>query len=102
MKAILTKVDPMKSSENGDYDYMRGHFTLENGNYAFTRITPSFRNYNRWGPVVESGIGTVIEGVEMKGDKLINADSLIKIIGIEKTNIFLKTPLAVNQEPLKI
>lgn len=79
MRAKLVKIDPPKSSRNGDVQFQRLHFQLQDGSYAMTDVVSTFRNYAWWQPVIEAGIGTWIDGVELKGKQKIDADSWISI-----------------------
>lgn len=85
MKAKLTKIYQRKASYNGDVDYFRCTFQLEDGSFAMTDLVRTFRNFAWWDPVMKSGVGTVIDGVILKETapgkpKKINADSQVRII----------------------
>lgn len=80
MKAKLTKIEHTKTSRNGDVAFQRLHLTLEDGGFAMTDVVSSFRNYRYWKPVIESGVGTHITGVKLKGLSKIDADSQVSII----------------------
>lgn len=84
MKAELIKIYAPKHSRDGVYTYQRLGIKLEDGKFAMTDLVKEYRNYARWRPVIESGVGTMIDGVMLLADKKINADSVIYII--QKTN----------------
>ncbi|MGH7249526.1 MAG: hypothetical protein ACREGC_00985 [Minisyncoccia bacterium] len=81
MKATLYKIDDLKMSNNRDVAYKRLYFNLEDGSWAATDVVPTFRNYPNWKPVIEGGIGTIIDNFFMKSKNKIDADSKIKILG---------------------
>lgn len=77
MKAKLTKISHRKMSYNGDVDYYRLNFQLEDGSFAQTDVVPSYRNYAWWEPIVMAGVGTVIDHVMLRPSlkaKKIDAD----------------------------
>ncbi len=83
MKATLYKIDPLKEARKGALAFRRLYFHLADGNWAATDVVANFRNYTYWKPVIESGIGTIIDGIFMKSKNKIDADSKITIVGKE-------------------
>lgn len=96
MKAQLIKIEDNNQiliTKKGTYDgnKLKCHFDLEDSSYAWTYIVPSFKNWNRWEPVIQSGSGTVVEGLELKkGTNIIDADSFVKVINKVESRIFKK------------
>lgn len=80
MEAIIRKIGNLKSSRNGNVYFRRISFILEDGSWAMTDLISSYRNYARWKPIIEAGIGTKIRGVFEKSKGKIDADSLVEII----------------------
>ena len=80
MKARITKIDEPRVSRNNDVAFRRIHFILENGSYAMTDVVSTYRNYRFWEPVIESGIGTYIGGVNLKRPDKVDADSQVYIL----------------------
>ena len=84
----ITKIDPLKKSNNDGEAYRRVYFKLENEKWAETDLVPTFRNWKRWKNLLK--VGNRIDGlVVMEGDR-IDADSyptLLKLgeAGKEKT-----------------
>lgn len=83
MRAIVNKIDPLKESRNGN-KYNRIYFTAEDGTFYWTDVCPTFRNYPRWAPIIESGVGTRVDGLELNTKRtakgFIDADSLVWIV----------------------
>lgn len=82
MRGIITKIDPIKKSFNGQYTFQRIRFKLEDGKFAKTDLCPTFRNYRNWKPIIDQGVGTEIQGLRIKGGvrvKTIDADSEVRI-----------------------
>lgn len=81
MKAQVLKIHPIKISRNGN-SYQRIEFTMEDGGWGKTDVCPDFLNYNKWKPVIESGIDTKLDGLVWKNEKTkqINADSKVETI----------------------
>jgi len=73
MKATITKIDPLKESKNKNSVFMRVYFELENKEFAYTDLVPTFRNYPRWKPFLK--VNTVLSGIERMADGRVNADS---------------------------
>lgn len=80
MKAELIKIYPLKTSRDGQHAYQRIGLKLDNGDYAMTDLVSGFRNYARWKLIIEKGIGTMIDGVMLKSEGKVNADSVVSII----------------------
>lgn len=81
MIGTVKKIDPPKISKRGMIEYKRIHIELEDGNWAMTDIISTFRNYQYWEPVIEFGVGAILDGLILLGKSKINADSPVKIIG---------------------
>lgn len=90
MKGYVTKIDPLKSSFNKHQSYIRVYLQLENGEWAATDVVPTFNNYRRWKPLLKQG--NILTGLEfVKGSfNKINADSPVKLVGIQKDSPFNK------------
>ncbi|QGH73096.1 MAG: hypothetical protein [Podoviridae sp. ctviO18] len=80
MKARIKQIDQPIMSRNNDVAFRRIHFVLESGVFAMTDVVSTYRNYRYWEPVIASGIGTYIGGVEMKSPGKIDADSPVYIL----------------------
>jgi hypothetical protein len=80
MKATLTKIDPLKASISNNGTFRRIYFELEDGSWAHTDVVPEFRNYKRWKPIIEKGVGTELTGIRVKFGSKVDADSPIKIL----------------------
>jgi hypothetical protein len=80
MNAIVTKIDQLKMSRNGDAVFRRIYFRLEDGSWAVTDVVSSFRNFKYWRPVIEAGVGSSIGGVELLAQGKVNADSKVYVI----------------------
>lgn len=80
MKAKITKINKPRISRNQDVYFQRIHLQLENGDHAMTDLVSNFRNFVNWKEVIESGPGTVVDGVELLEPKKVNGDSQVKII----------------------
>lgn len=80
MKGEITRIDITKQSHTGDYK--RVYFKLEDGKFAKTDLVSSFRNYQRWAPLLK--VGNVLGNLQLKpgGVKVltVNADSYPTLI----------------------
>lgn len=79
--AIVTKIHTPKMSRYGNTVYTRIEFILEDNDWAKTDVCHSFRNYPRWVPVLESGVGTRLSNLILRKKGEINTDSYPKILG---------------------
>ena len=77
MKAEITKIHPTKTSRNG-HSFIRVEFKLDTGKWAKTDLVPTFRNFKRWKPFLDKGIGTFLTGVKLKDNGTVDADSVIQ------------------------
>lgn len=80
MTGKIVKIDPIKMSRNNDVAFRRVYFELQDGSWAATDLVSTFRNYARWKPIVEAGVGTIIDGLRLKGKDKIDADSEVRVI----------------------
>lgn len=82
MKAIITKIDPLKESRH-EAAYIRVYFRGEQGGWYQTDIVPKYRNYARWKPILTSGVGTKLDGLNLRSNSIskIDADSPVRLIG---------------------
>lgn len=80
MIATVRKVHPNRYSRNGNI-YTRIEFMTDDGSWYKTDVCPIYRNYSRWVPVIELGVGTVLEGLTIRKGSEVNGDSIIHIIG---------------------
>lgn len=81
MVGIIKKIDPIKRSRNGGQCFIRIYFEMDDGGWAETDVVPTFRNYKKWKPIIESGIGTKVDGLILirgRGTR-VNADSNVRI-----------------------
>lgn len=72
MKGTITKIHPPKGSRNGNV-FIRVEFKMEDGEWRKTDLCPTYRNYGRWKPLLSVGID--LDGLIVKGNNAINADS---------------------------
>ncbi len=76
-------IDVMKSSRNKGEFYKRIYFKLKvkEGEFIFakTDVVPSFRNYKNWKGIME--VDNVLDGLILKADKTVDADSRPKWVG---------------------
>ena len=80
MKARIKAIDELVMSRNNDVSFQRIHFVLESGVFAMTDVVKTYRNYRYWEPVIKSGVGTYIGGVNIKSPGKVDADSAVYII----------------------
>ena len=82
MRAKITKIDRPKYSRNGDTVFYRVYFELESGAWAHTDLVSTYRNFERWRSILKSGVGTKIDGVNLKRgyNNKVDADSFIRMI----------------------
>jgi len=93
VRATITKIDQPKI---GTYQasFIRVYFQGQEGGWYQTDVVPTYRNYKVWKPILESGVGTILDGLEVKHgfvQSKIDADSPAVIVGKK---------LQVKQEPL--
>lgn len=72
MRGTITKIDPVKRSQNGN-GYIRLHFKTQIGQWSKTDVCPDYRNYNIWKPFMI--VGTELDNLKMKDRITIDADS---------------------------
>lgn len=75
MKATITKIHPIKKSRNGN-SFVRVEFKCEDGSWAKTDLCPTYRNFNRWRPLLQ--VGSAIKNLVLKADGEIDADSYLE------------------------
>ncbi len=85
----VIKVHKPKKGRKGNV-YVRVEFKLENGNWAKTDVCPGFRNYNRmWKRLIGWGddlIGYKLDGLKLKNEFTVDADSDISIVPEKNIN----------------
>lgn len=92
MRATITKIDPPKASKY-QATFIRIYFNGDDGKWYQTDVVPVYRNYKNWKPVLESGVGTVVDGLQTKwsygriGNSKIDADSPVIIVGKIKEKV---------------
>lgn len=74
MKAVITKVHPLKESRNRN-SYIRIEFELEDGKWAKTDVCPDFRNFARWKGILAIGVNVSVGGLVIRNKSEVNADS---------------------------
>lgn len=82
MKAITTGGGWIPS-KHGNRDIFQMFLRLDNGKSARTYIDPQNKNSKRWKEIVsrvDNGKEVEIQGVIMKRNDLVNADSFVEII----------------------
>lgn len=72
MRGTITKIHQPIHSRNGNV-FIRVEFKMDNGAWAKTDLCPEFRNFVRWKDLLN--VGAALDGLELKGDKEVNADS---------------------------
>lgn len=79
MTATVTKIDPPKISRYQD-TFIRIYFKTEDYRWCQTDVVPTYRNFARWKLIIDSGVGTVVEGLVFKSKYKVDADSNVKIV----------------------
>lgn len=100
MKATIKKIHPDKYSRNGN-TFTRIEFMTDDGEWFKTDVCPDYRNYRRWEKILEAGIGTYVDGLEVRKKSEVNADSFPKIIG-ERSAIAAKKPTGIPVKQQKL
>lgn len=83
MKAKVIRIDPIKTGRNGIDKFIRLYFKGDMGGWSQTDVVLSHRNYKNWKPVIESGVGTEVEGLEVVdgfNKSKVNGDSPVRIV----------------------
>lgn len=81
MRGTISKISYFKPSRNGDTQFVRVSFKLEDGTFAMTDLCKTYRNYKRWESLLE--VGTDLTGLSLRptrsGSPLkIDADSFVE------------------------
>lgn len=90
IRGKITKIHPTKKSFNGGYVFQRIDLKLEDGRWAKTDLCPTFRNYKNWKPLIDKGVGTIIQGLRIKGGvrvMTIDADSDVRLYKASEVTI---------------
>ena len=86
MIGIITRIDESKVSRNRDVAFTRLSFSMfqKDGKrtYAKTDLVQTFRNFKRWKPLLT--VGNVLDGLKMKGENTVDADSFPTLLRTEK------------------
>jgi hypothetical protein len=87
MKGTVIEVHPLKMSRT-EHAFIRIEFMFEDGKWAKTDIVTKYRNYNRWKPIIDRGVGTALANLTLRKNGEVNGDSypviLAKPIPMEK------------------
>jgi hypothetical protein len=80
----IYKIDQLKQSRNRGEVFYRVYFNMKGAMeghkfWAKTDVVPSFRNYEKWKPLLK--VGNIITGLNMRRPDEINADSNPKLVG---------------------
>ncbi len=83
-KGKITKIHEFKRARGRGIQsfaskYIRVTFKMEDGSWAKTDLCPEYRNFYNWRKILRSGEGTVVQGMQYRTGKEINADSLVSI-----------------------
>ena len=79
MAGLVTGISDKMIGRRGE-EYKQIYFKLDDGSSALTYVSPSYRNFNRWIPVLTAGIGAKVDVLKRKGERLINGDSKVFVI----------------------
>lgn len=80
MQAEIIKIDPPQKSRNGG-TFIRIYFKLKNKEWAKMDLVPGFRNFKRWKSFLK--VGNIVGNLEMKDEKTVDADSLVRLCRTE-------------------
>jgi hypothetical protein len=86
MRATLTSVKQKQPSKYGGYVTLLTFKGVDGKNYV-SWIATNCRNHNRWETIINAEPGTMLDGLWVKKDNLIDADCLPKIINVDKKDI---------------
>jgi len=83
-KGVITKIHNIKRARGRGIKtfaskFIRITFKMEDGSWAKTDVCPEYRNYMNWAGIIKAGVGTVVQGLNFRRGKEINADSLVTI-----------------------
>lgn len=78
MKLTVTSVKTQQSAWGGVCHLIT--FKKESGKSCRTWVYDNCGNSRRWQPIIQQGKGTVIDGVTMKNDNLVDADSFPTVV----------------------
>ena len=83
-RGVITKIHNIKRARGRGINtfaakFIRITFKMEDGSWAKTDVCPEYRNYMNWAGIIKLGTGTVVQGLEYRRGKEINADSLVTI-----------------------
>jgi hypothetical protein len=98
MIAFVHKIHPNKYSRNGNI-FTRIEFMSDEGKWFKTDVCQDYRNYSRWIPVIEAGVGTKLDGLQVRNDSEVNGDSYPKIIGKGNPALVGTAPVEKKEEP---
>ena len=85
MKGTITKIDQPKESRNKDVVFRRVYFKMEDGSWTKTDLCSSYRNWERWKNLLTVGI--LLEGLTLKDNVTVDADSFPKKILSEEDKL---------------
>jgi hypothetical protein len=77
----VLKIHPAKKSRNGN-TFQRIEFILKDRKKTWvkTDVCPDFRNYKKWKPVIEAGVRTRVDGLSLKDENTVDADSDVVVL----------------------
>ena len=78
MRGEITKIDIFKNSINEGDVFKRIYFELDGNIWGKTDLVIGFRNFKRWDKVAR--VGNVLEGLVMKDQATVDADSRPSIV----------------------
>lgn len=80
MNGTISKIHPKKRSiGHHRFDFIRVEFKMEDGSWAKTDLCPDFRNFRRWKPILDAGVG--VEGMILRG-QTVDADSPVNRVAM--------------------
>ena len=88
MRGEITKIDQFHNSVNDGEVFKRIYFELDGNIWAKTDLVIGFRNFKRWDRVAR--VGNVLEGLVMKDEATVDADSWPKLV---KAKVVVKEAL---------
>jgi len=86
MKAKVLGVKRRNSKYGGECMLMIFQGFDDNKKYT-TWIVPEFRNFKNWQKVLESGKGTILDGLKIKTGNIIDSDSCFTVVSVANEGI---------------
>lgn len=77
MKGTVIKIGELKWHKDKIYQYYPITIRLEDRRIVFLQLIPTYRNYNAWSFILETGVKTVLDNLQLVGNhqKFINKDA---------------------------